>query len=197
MKNIFKSVMIVCVMLALLTACKKNKTSDPNPTTPIEVGGGDEENITRVVLILNNGAFKDTVTYKDLKGDGSKITIDSLILKADATYLVEVKVYDDTKNPVMLVSEEIAKEANFHRFHYVLSSASVSPNIPVGILDQDTNSPPQPLGLLFNLFTGSKSEIGNFKISLRHFAEGVKKNADPAGGQQDILVNFPVRLYKF
>lgn len=195
MKNLFKSILIASVAIASFSACKKNKSNDPSPTSPIEVGGGDEENITRVVLILTKGEIKDTVTYKDLKRDGANITIDSLILDASTTYLVEVKVYDDTKTPADTVSGEIEEEANFHRFHYTFTSKSGSPSISTSILDQDTKTPPQPVGLSFNLVSGTGLGRGIFRVSLRHFAEGLEKNNDPAGGEQDILVDFPVRVY--
>ena len=178
----------------VFSACKKNKSDDPSPTKPIEVGGGDEENITRVVLILTNGTKKDTVTYKDLKGDGSNITIDSLMLNASTTYSVEVKIYDDTKNPISVVSDEIQEEANFHRFHYTFTPTSGTPSLITSIADLDTKTPPQPLGLKFNLATGIGLGKGNYKIVLRHFGEGAQKTTNPADGDSDISIEFPVRV---
>ena len=195
MKNLFKSLLIASVSILALSACKKNKSDDPSPTNPIEVGAGDEENITRVVLILTNGTEKDTVTFKDPKGNGTNVTIDSLILKASTTYSVVVKVYDDTKTPADTISGEIEEEANFHRFHYTFTSQSGSPSFTTTILDQDTKNPPQPLGLSFNLVSGAGFGKGTFRVSLRHFAEGAEKSADPAGGDSDISIEFPVRVY--
>lgn len=186
----FRILILFGSLTLLFSACKKNKKDDPKPETPIEVGGGDEENVTRVVLYLTNGTTKDTVTYKDMGG----ITKDSLLLMASTTYSVEVKVFDDTKTPADTVSSEIEEEANFHRFHYTFTPTSGTPSLTSSITDLDTKTPPQPLGLKFNLATGTGIGKGNFKINLRHFAGGVEKTSDPNGGDSDISIEFPVRV---
>lgn len=191
MKKIFKTLLITSLAIASLSSCKKKKDDDPSPAKPIEVGGGDEENITRLVLILTNGSTKDTVTYKDKGG----ITKDSLLLLANTTYSVEVKVFDDTKTPVDTISKEIEEEANFHRFHYTFTATSGTPSLTSSITDLDTKTPPQPLGLKFDLVTGANLGKGNFKVNLRHFAGGAEKTSDPNGGDSDISIEFPVRVY--
>lgn len=191
MKNLFKSILIVSLALA---ACKKNKSGDPSPTAPIEVGGGDEENITRVVLFLANDTEKDIVTFNDPTGKGKNVSVDSLILKVSTSYSVELKVYDDTKTPAAIVSNEILSEANFHRFHYTFTPTSGTASLATTIIDQDTKTPPQPLGLRFNLLTGTNVGSGRLKVSLRHFAGGTEKTSDPAGGDSDISIEFPVRI---
>lgn len=194
MKNLFKGILIVSVAVISLSACKKNKSNDPSPTAPIEVGGGDEENITRVVLFLANDTEKDTVTFNDPTGKGTNVMVDSLILKVSTSYLVEVKIYDDTKTPTSIVSNEILSEANFHRFHYTFASTYGTPSLVTIITDQDNRIPPQPLGLRFDLLTGANVGNGKFKVSLRHFAGGAEKTSDPAGGDSDISIEFPVRI---
>jgi hypothetical protein len=190
MKKIIKSLLIASVSILALSACKKNKKDDPSPVKPIEVGGGDEESITRVVLILTNGTTKDTVTYKDKGG----ITIDSLLLLANTTYSVEVNVYDDNKTPVDTITNEIVEEANYHRFHYTFSATTGTPNVTTTILDKDGKTPAQPVGLSFELKTGAGTGNGKFKINLRHFAEGVEKTESPTDGESDISIEFPVRV---
>ena len=183
--------MIVASMaVASLSACKKTKKDDPSPEKPIEVGAGDEENITRVVLIVSNGTEKNTVTYKNKGG----ITVDSLLLSPNTTYSVEVKVFDDTKTPVDTISNEIKKEANYHHFHYVFTSTSGTPTLTATITDNDTKTPPLPLGLMFDITTGANAGIGSLKVSLRHFAEGAVKTSDQKGGESDIDISFPIRV---
>jgi PKD repeat protein len=190
MSKLFKNILVTCIAFFALSACKKNKSSDPDPTKPIEVGGGDEENITRLVLFLNNGIEKDTISYKTIGG----ISVDSLLLLTNTTYSIEIKVYDDSKTPAVIVSDEIQKEANFHRFHFTFTPTIGTPSLTTSITDQDTKLPPQPLGLKFNLATGTNNGKGIFKINLRHFASGLEKTSDPVGGDSDILIEFPVRI---
>ncbi len=195
MKKTIKHFCLATLTLLAFASCKKNKSNDPKPETPLEVGGGEAENITRVVLFLSNGTNKDTVIFNDPKGNGTNVTVDSLVLKANVTYSVIVKIYDDTKNPIELVSDEILKEANYHRFHYTFSAITGNPSISTTILDKDSQTPTQPLGLTFDLKPGAGFGKGAFKVSLRHFAEGIDKTENPNDGQQDLSVEFPTRIF--
>lgn len=201
MKKTFKLLVVLALGTLALSSCKKNKSDDPTPETPVDPGGGDEENITRVQLFFTDSANTATtfsVKYNDPDGDGrgNPPIIDSLKLEAGKVYVVKLGIFDDTKTPVDTVSKEIEEEANYHRFHYVFAPASGSiATIASTILDVDTKTPPQPLGLSFKLKTGTGKGKGTFTVNLRHFDNGQEKTGDPAGGEQDVLVDFPVRVY--
>ena len=199
MKNLLKLFLLLFIFGIILSSCKQSKKEDPKPEVPITKGAGDEENITRVELHLidssNTSSFY-IVKYNDPDGDnGSKpAVVDSLKLKSNKTYFIEVRIYDDTKSPSTNISNEIKEESNFHYFHYNYTATNGTATVKNTILDKDSQSPAMELGLEFKLKTGSGTGKGNFNVSLRHFANGAIKSSDPKGGEQDILLDFPTSI---
>lgn len=189
MKKTLRVLSLLALASLAFTSCKKNKDDDPKVENPVDPGAGDEENVTRVSVVWVDSASNkaDTVTYR-----AGQPKVDSLKLKPNTTYLAQTLVFDDTKTPVDTISHEIEEEGNYHRFHYSLVPANGSTaSISTTFLDQDTKTPPQPIGLKFKVKTGAGTGAGNFNINLRHFHEGEEKTGDIAGGEQDIYVNFP------
>lgn len=199
MKKIYKTAIYLSIGVFTIIGCKK--PSDPTPT-PVDPGAGEQEVMTRFELHLKNAANASDTTmakFNDPEGEGvgAAPTIDTLKVKAGVAYNVTVKVYNDTKKPIVVTSDEILKEANFHRFHYIFTASPTTSgsNLGITITDADTKTPSQPIGLKFNIIVSTIKGKGNFNINLRHFDNNAVKNGNPEAGEQDINLDFPVRIY--
>lgn len=156
MKKIFIGISLFTSFTILFSACKKE--------TGIELN--DEEIITDVTLTFVNQQTNDTTSfnYQDADGPGGLVpTQDSILLNANTNYKVWLRLYNKTLNPVSDISEEIAEEADAHRFYY---SASANSGLTITTTDVDGHA--VPLGLEANIITGN-SGTGNLRIILRHY----------------------------
>lgn len=199
MRNLSKKILFIGTMALFLFACKKNKSADPKPDTPLDPGAGESENITRVALYLTNPSTSkiDTVEWKDVDGDGigNPPVIDSLILLPNTTYNVQLKIFDDTKNPADTISHEVEEEADNHIFHYTFTPKTANGLlVTTSILDKDKLSPALPLGLNFDLTTNQNSGEGSFQVVLRHFGPGLAKTTNPSDGEEDLKIAFPTKV---
>jgi hypothetical protein len=181
----FKKIAIVAFAFAMsVSACKKD---DDDVTKPTDTN--DEELITTVKFLIRDTDSPNTqfvFQYRDVDGlGGNAPSIDTIKLKADKTYSVELVLLDETKTPFDTISNEILEEAADHLFVFEPSSL----NLGVTINDFDNNNPPQPLGLLSSWSTGAATNM-NIKVVLKH-QPGIK-NGDITRGETDIELVMPV-----
>ena len=170
----------------LFTSCKKDEVE---PTD-------DNELITRVELKFTDVTAKTTLTYTFQDKDGDPKTapekFDKIVLNKGVTYSVSIGVYDDTKSPVMDITQEINEEADVHLFVYKTTPASL---LTTTILDKDKNG--LPIGLSSSILTQSTAGTGKLNLLLKHQPElnGVKvKTGQEAGGSTDIDLLFDVEV---
>jgi hypothetical protein len=170
----------------LFTSCKKDEVE---PTD-------DNELITRVELKFTDLTAKTAIiyTFQDLDGDPKTAPekFDKIVLNKGVTYSVSIGVYDDTKSPVMDITQEINEEADVHLFVYKTTPASL---LTTTILDKDKNG--LPIGLSSSILTQSTAGTGKLNLLLKHQPElnGVKvKTGQEAGGSTDIDLLFDVEV---
>jgi hypothetical protein len=170
----------------LFTSCKKDEVE---PTD-------DNELITRVELKFTDLTAKTAIiyTFQDLDGDPKTAPekFDKIVLNKGVTYSVSIGVYDDTKSPVMDITQEINEEADVHLFVYKTTPASL---LTTTILDKDKNG--LPIGLSSSILTQSTAGTGKLNLLLKHQPElnGVKvKTGQEAGGSTDIDLTFDVEV---
>lgn len=160
-----------------VTGCKK----DDNET--------ETENITKIVVHLTgitDPAFHGEFNWKDPDGDGGTApTIDQIVLPANASYHAEIEVYDETKNPVEDVTEEIKAENKVHLFEY----RSMLDALTIGSLNKDDDG--KPFGRE-STWTTTAAATGSLRILLHH--EPTDKLAADPGGEIDFDVTFPVKV---
>lgn len=164
MKNYLKPLMVIAAFALAITSCKKDK-----------VEANDNEVITTVQLNFTPAGGGTALSYKweDLDGPGgANPLIDMVTLAANKTYSVQLILQDKTKNPVVIISDEVRTEAVDHRFYFEPSTGS---NITVSGLDNDPNG--TPLGLISTWTTGAAA-TGTIKITLRHYENGGKASSD-------------------
>lgn len=165
MKKNLKSLLAIAAICLMITSCKKD-----------EVEQNDNEVVTTVELRLNPVGGGAMLTYKweDLDGPGgANPVIDVVTLTPNKTYNTELFIYDKTKNPVVVTSDEVKSEAADHRFYYEPATGS---NITVSSLDNDPNG--LPVGLKSVWATGVATATGSMKITLRHYENGGKALSD-------------------
>jgi hypothetical protein len=152
----------------------------------------ENEVITTVITTLRNGNQTITLTFRDLDADGPNEPVVTVSgnLTANTTYTGEVEIIDETKDPDKNVTEEILEKDLEHQLFFQIPSALAT------VQYTDADSEGKPIGLAFNLATGSAGS-GNLIVTLRHepnkSAEGVSMgNIANAGGSTDVEVTYPI-----
>jgi hypothetical protein len=165
-----------------MTSCQKDETDNPAPVNPSEL-------ITTVHLILSDSAGSsviDTVSFIDIDGPGgASPVIDSLIIQSGVTYQLRLLLLDESKNPVLDISEEIAEESDYHLFVFTSAQAQTT------TIDTDVNG--NPLGLL-NLLSAPAAGLGSYRVQLRHFDTPALKTANSQDYETDIEIDFGLRV---
>ena len=184
MKNkLFISAMIFS-MAAAISGCKKDDDLVDVPPPIVN----EPEVITSMFLMLTDSATNtpfDTIAFRDLDGDGSNAPVqwDTLRLNANTTYLMNVLLLNEIPNPADTISNEVAEEANDHQFFYNIAGVSLTHTY----LDQDTNTPPLPIGLANKIRTGAAG-TGTFQVVLKH--QPGTKDGQQTTGDSDVDVTF-------
>lgn len=191
-KNLFlKSVLLALVVPAFI-ACKRDDDDVAKPVDPNET-----ELITTVKLIIGPMQGRtEEYSYRDLDGDGGNMPIiDTIRLAANAQYLVNVFVLDETKNPVDTISYEIEEERNEHQFFY---SKIGTYNLTTTYRDFDDHNVPVGLFVELNTTTGFTEKTNKFRVVLKH-QPGLKPtsgNGNKTLGETDIDIAFPILIYE-
>jgi hypothetical protein len=162
------SFLLVATLALLFSACEKGNGGEIN----------EEEIITTVQLtFVPQGGATLTYKFEDLDGPGGAAPLaDPVILAANTTYAVTVQLLNKTVNPVQDITEEVAEEAQAHRFYYQPSAGS---NIAVSGLNNDAAG--IPLGITSTWTTGAAA-TGTINVILRHYPGNPANKAtdDPA-----------------
>lgn len=173
---------ILFVIATSLTSCQKEETDNPAPVNPSEL-------ITTVHLILSDSSGTnviDTVTFSDPDGPGgTDPVIDSMIIQSGTVYQLRLLLLDESKNPVLNISDEIDDESDTHLFVFTSSLAQTT------ILDSDVNG--NPVGLL-NLLSAFGPGTGTYRVQLRHFDSPALKSANSQDYETDIEIDFGIRV---
>ena len=180
-----KYLTIALVALALFN-CKKEDEVEPVD---------DNELITRVDLIFTDSANKSTTfSFQDKDGDSRTRpeTFAKIVLAKGQTYTLKIEVYDDTKTPASLISEEIEEESDVHLFVFKSNPAGL---LSTTLTDKDVAG--LPIGLLSTVKTAATAGKGTYQVLLKHQPElnGVKvKTGKEEGGSTDIDLSFEVEV---
>jgi hypothetical protein len=180
--------------IALVAACSDN------PAAPIE-GGGDPENISRVTVTLTPVGGGTAVSSVRVDPDGTQLpqpvgaAQGTLSLTKGATYNGAITLLNDVDpNNVVNITTEVHNEADFHRFFYTLSCSGVT--VPTSSMDVDTQSPPQPVGLTFQVVVAASAATSTnctLHVELHHF-EGAKGDGTGSTFDTDLSLDFPVTI---
>jgi hypothetical protein len=109
---------------------------------------------------------------------------DTLFLKAESQYEVEVILLDESKDPALVMSDEVEEEGEEHQIFFVPSDLDLT----VEYADADEEG--RPIGLRTSQVTGAAGR-GNLRVVLKH-QPGLKNESSTLNtGETDVDVTFP------
>jgi hypothetical protein len=183
------------VSALLVCSCKK-KEQAVSPPVP-----GNEFITTIKWHFVNVNNPADTLWarwYQDPNGTLPPDTSHAIVnLKKNATYNMSVHIYDESQNPAVDITNEIAvQRANYHLYFFFESGGLVSStgtkHIIITATDHDTNNPPLPIGMQDKWVTDTTTCSGRVEGVLRH--QPNSKNGTFAPGSSDSDVFFTVNI---
>jgi hypothetical protein len=174
------------VLLLAMLSCKKDKDLQPLPP-PVT---NSPELITSMKLIFTDSANTSNVYsafFNDPDGPGGNgpLQFDTIKLSSNKTYLVNLILLDQTKNPGDTVSKEIWNERDDHLFFFQHSGINIQ------TLYMDVDSKNLPVGLSTKWRTAAAA-IGTSKVTLKHQAG--TKNGSITPGETDVEVLFQTKI---
>lgn len=163
-------------VLFLASGCKKD------PKT-------QQENITKITVHLTgSGGFDQAFSWSDPDGgDTGNASVDTIVIPAGTTDIqAHLRIFDESQNPALDISQEIEEEAAAHLFVYKLSGAAVA---TIDYNDADANG--KPLGLATKWIAGNGD--GSVNILLYH-QPVTKDDLMSPGGELDFDITFQVKV---
>ncbi|HWY11563.1 MAG TPA: hypothetical protein VN026_09565 [Bacteroidia bacterium] len=188
---IYKAVIGAFLSVLIFSSCKK-KEQAVSPPVP-----GNEFVTTVKWRFQNTANAADTLwaTWKQLNPGGTNPPDTSQAicnLKKSSTYKLTVHFYDETKSPVLDLTDEIGGlRANYHLYFFFQSGGIVN-HVTITSTDHDTNNPPLPIGLQDNVVTDATVCNGRLEGVLRHQPNA--KNGTFAPGSTDNDVTMRVNI---
>lgn len=192
MKTFIKSILLVLMLSLVVFACKKDDK------TPTPSGGGgtpppnEEELITTVVLTFTDTTglvAPFTVTFADPDGDGGNAptTHEEIHLDANKYYNVSIQFLDESKNPAVDITSEVAAEDDEHMICYTIAGST-----SLNIVRTDSDGTYE-VGLTSFWSSGSMSMTGNsVTVALKH-QPGVKDGScTPGDTDVEIVFNLVI-----
>ena len=190
MKN-SKKLLALLFTICIFYSCKKDKNIIPDPQSTDE-----NEVITTIKLTfkeMSDSTKTITATFKDPDGTGGiNYTIfDTIKLKKNNMYDLEILLLDETKTPAHIISDEVKEKGDQHQFFFTPSSG-----VPISIDYSDRDVNKVPIGLLSHISTNgaTTNNQGKLKIQLKHQGTDKPKTGqgDPTIGSTDVEVDFPI-----
>ena len=210
MKTTLRLVTYVVAVVMVVTACKKDKHEEPKPNNPAPTPNTSEV-ITTMKIYLKDSISGNPIAgspfiFKDADGDGGNAgaflptAADSIInLDANKTYLAEIILLDETKNPADSISNEVVEEGAEHMFFFEQVDPSGTPyqltlpgsDVKITYLDLDANN--RGIGQQFKVRTNTATANQlPFRVTLKHQPD--VKNGAFAPGDTDVEVKFKLKV---
>jgi hypothetical protein len=176
---------LLLILFSFNFACKKEEV----------VPTDDNELITTVDLTFTDANKKvNTFSFQDKDGDAKTPPekFDKIILDKNMVYTMDIKVYDETKNPKEDITEQIKLESDAHLFVFKIEPAAL---FSLKASDKDKNG--LPIGLLSSGTTQNAVGAGKFNLILKHqppINGKAIKTGNEAGGSSDIDLVFDLLI---
>ncbi|PKP51612.1 MAG: hypothetical protein CVT95_00510 [Bacteroidetes bacterium HGW-Bacteroidetes-12] len=186
-QKITKASLYLFLAVTLIIGCKKDKDS-PKPS-PINPPVNEEELITTVkITFVDTAGVEPTVTvfFRDPDGDGGNAPtqFDTIRLAANTIYSATIELFDESKNPVENITQEIQDEADEHIFCFTPT------NVNLSIIRTDSDGTYE-IGLTSQWTTGTTS-VGTTQVVLKH--QPSVKDGTCGPGDTDVELNFVTEI---
>lgn len=177
-----RRIVIILSVLALLMAGLCSCKTD----TPLSTN----EYISRLDVIATDQTdqHSDTfgyVNFREAQG-GPATMIDTIRLKSDRTYAIQLRILDEANNPLLDLTDSISHMGDTHLMVYTIDP--VSGLIKNKIQDKDSHG--LPIGLVSTWQTGDSGTSGYLRLILYH--QPVGKNGTPTPGNVDFEADYPM-----
>ncbi len=186
-KNNFSLVYFFLLLISFgisFTACKKK--SDPTPVV-------ENELVTTVKLTFTpvSGGSAVSFSWNDISKLPSATQVQTITLKKNTSYNMQVELLDATKNPVKDMTEEIEEKDTEHQFFFTRTGTAFTSFV---CNDADVNGKPIGLDNLVTTAGTANSNAGTLRVILRHELNKSGTNVSAgditnAGGSTDIDTN--------
>ena len=171
-------------------------TAGCDSTEPDEDGGGEEEVITDVNLILTPLDGGAPLTFNaNFDDTGERQSLDTLRLTAGATYSGEIEFLNSFENEDVTV-EIRDEEPDAHRLFYT-PGGGLADRITISDLSTDPDG--NPLGVTYSMaVSAGEAATGMLNVKLRHYEDPSAKPDDdgvaevPGVVENDVNIDFPV-----
>jgi hypothetical protein len=153
---------------------------------------GEEVLPNVVTLTLTSPQGNSTATWRSATDvNGTATRVDTLVLVAGRTYTGKITAVNDTKNPVIDLTEVYRKEGDEHQFFYTVTGAAQN-RVTFTITDRDKNN--LALGLEFTVsVSAGGAATGVLNVELGHY-DDVTKDGVRRSPETDININFPLAI---
>jgi hypothetical protein len=181
MKKLSAMLITAGMITAVFFGCKKDEKT-VSPPVP------GNEFLTSVRLVATNAQDENDVqvaTITDttlIPHPADSINMPALKLKANSVYHIQVQFWDETKTPPGNVTDDIYDRRNYHLLCFEVSGDA---NLTVQRTDEDTNTPPLPIGLQDDFMTGAAGN-GMLNVQLRHQPNAKNGSCDPGSSDADV-----------
>ena len=178
-----KSLTFLALSLSLIiSSCKKD---DDPVEEPHDDHNHDEEIITTLSLTFTDSAGvlpNYTAIFKDVDGVGGNeaTQFDTIQLSSNSTYLVEIKLLNETESPAEDITDEVKAEDDEHIFCYTPSGVHVD-------IERTDSDGTYEVGLSSKWKTNATGS-GSVKVVLKH--QPNVKDGTCTSGETDIELDF-------
>lgn len=163
----------------------------------MEVPDEELEVISRVTATLTpmGGGTAVEAVWDDPDGDGGMApTIGPMMLAADMTYTMTLKIENALETPAEDITVEVQEEAEDHQLFFTVTEA----NLTVAYADMESTyvmnmGDDLPVGLRSTVVTTAASS-GTLQIQLNHQPMLKSATSDINTGEIDFSINFPVTI---
>lgn len=153
----------------------------------------ENELITTVKMNFENGGVVKTFSFKDPDGDGgASPTIDKIVLDKSKTYNLSLEFFDESKSPVLNITDEILDAADEHLVAFTLTPNTLG---KYTYSDKDKNG--FNIGLKGTFETLATAGSGKLKVQLRHqppINGMISKNGTIIPGSDDVNIDFDIEI---
>lgn len=179
---------IVLSAAMMYSSCKKEEQT----VVPAPPGNEFLTTVIYTATNANDASDVQTVRWVDLTPEDANppTQIDTLKLRASATYNCTISLLDETTNPAGDIGAEIYERRNYHIFCF--NTTGLNAGFTVTRTDVDTNNPPLPFGMQNNITSGTVSS-GTLDIIMKHQPNVKDGTCNP--GSVDFEVTYPVIVY--